>query len=452
MNVLISGAGIAGPTLAYWLVQHGIDATLVEKAPAARTGGYIIDFWGAGYDIAERMQLAPELAARGYHVKELRMVGRDGRRRGGFATGVIERLTGGRFTSLPRGDLAAMIHGTLAGRVETLFGDSIAGLEDDGRVVRVQFERAAPRTFDLVVGADGLHSTVRERVFGPQAQFERYLGYRVAAFSAPGYLPRDEPVYVVQGAPGTQVGRFAMRGDRTMFLFVFRDDDSGPAMHDTAAQKALLHARYDDGGWECEQILAALDDCDDLYFDRVSQIVMPAWTRGRVALVGDAAACVSLIAGQGSALAMVEAYVLAGELAAAAGDHARAFAAYEARLRPFLANKQRAARKFARSFVPSSRFQLFVRDQAMKLLGVPGVARLAFGGTMLDKIELPRLLRSRRRRASRCRGVAERHDKECENRRSKIDQLVLDGSQSPPAVVGVLVPVDRAGGSERIDK
>jgi 2-polyprenyl-6-methoxyphenol hydroxylase-like FAD-dependent oxidoreductase len=181
-----------------------------------------------------------------------------------------------------------------------------------------------------------------------------------------------------------------MRGDRTMLLFVFAaDEPHGVGAHDMAAQKALLNATFRDAGWECPQILAALDKSDDLYFDRVSQIHMDTWSKGRVALVGDAAFCVSLLAGQGSALAMGAAYALAGELGRADAGPLTAFQHYEALLRPLIATKQKAALQFASGFAPKTRWGLFVRNQVTKAMALPFVAKLAMGSSLLDRIDLP---------------------------------------------------------------
>lgn len=386
MNVLISGAGIAGPCLAYWLARHGHQATIVERAPALRTGGYIVDFWGAGFDVAERMGLVPAIFEAGYDMEEVRQVDRNGKRLSGLPVSVLKRLTNGRFTSLPRSELSALIFRSLGDRVETIFDDSITAIDDRPDAVHVQFERSSPRSFDLVVGADGLHSQVRRLVFGDH--HERYLGIKVAAFASTGYRPRDEGVYLMHTELGQQVGRFSMRDDRMLFLFVFKDPSPElPATID--GQKALLRERFSRSGWEAASILAALDGADNVYLDRVSQIQMERWTRGRVALVGDAAFCVSLLAGQGSALAMVAAYILAGELARATGDHASAFSRYHERLHGFISGKQRAAVRFAPFFAPTSRFGMFVRNQVMKLMAVPFVSKLAIGRELRDSIELP---------------------------------------------------------------
>jgi 2-polyprenyl-6-methoxyphenol hydroxylase-like FAD-dependent oxidoreductase len=193
---------------------------------------------------------------------------------------------------------------------------------------------------------------------------------------------------------GHQVGRFAMREDRTMFLFVFADQEIGGATTgDLQAQKALLRKRFGSSEWECPQILDALDSVNELYFDRVSQIRMGAqagsWTHGRVTLAGDAAFCVSLLAGQGSALAMVAAYILAGELHRAGGDYATAFARYQERFEPFVLKKQKGALHFAGTFAPKSKFSMLLRNQVMKLLKIPWVADLAAGRDLADELALP---------------------------------------------------------------
>lgn len=388
MKVLISGAGIAGPCLAYWLQRQGIQTTLVERSAQLRTGGYVVDFWGAGFDVAERMGLVPQLLEKGYKVKEVRAVDRNGKRVSGFAADVIDRLMRGRATSLPRGELAASIYAALGDRVETIFGDSITALEENGHEVRVQFERSPPRAFDLVIGADGLHSQVRRLAFGEQTQFEKYLGFKVAAFAASGYRPREELVYMTYTQLGQQISRFSMRDDQTMFLFIFADGNPD-IPRDLAAQKALLRERFSGSGWESPNILAALDQSEGLYFDRVSQIRIERWSKGRVALVGDAAFCASLLAGQGSALAMVAAYLLAGELKRARGNHEIAFARYHQQLGEFIAKKQQVAVRFAGFFAPASRFELFLRNQVMKLMVLPLVSELAIGRELRDTIELP---------------------------------------------------------------
>lgn len=390
MKVAIVGAGIAGPTLAYWLWRYGHEPTLIEKAPRLRTGGYAVDFWGGGYAVAERMGLIAELRATGYAVDDVRLVDRNSRTVGGFSVDVFRRNVGGRFVTVPRGDLAAVIYGSIDHHVETLFGQSVSAVAQDDSGVRVTLERGQVRQFDLLIGAGGIHSPVRGLVFGPQAAFEVDLGYRVAAFEVDGYQPRDELVYLAYNTPGRMVGRFALRGEKTLFLFVFTTDhmDDPDPQNLSEVQTTLRHV-FGDAGWECPEILGTLDGASDVYFDVVSQIVMDHWSDGRIALIGDAAAAVSLLAGEGAGLAMVQGYVLAGELNRTGVDHQEAFRRYERQLRPIVEARQRSARGFAAMFAPKTSLGLWTRNQASKLLNIPQLADWVIRREFRDDITLP---------------------------------------------------------------
>ena len=302
-------------------------------------------------------------------------------------------LTGGRFVTLGRSDdLSWLLVEKIKGATEVIFGDELIGFQQHADRVEVQFKHRNERSFDLVIGADGLHSGVRRLVFGSEDLFEKQLGYTVAAFEVRGYRPRDEDVYVIHSEPGRMLGRFALHDDRTLFLFVFATGIAGsPAIADLPTQKALLRKIFGIGKWECARILGELDRAQDLYFDHVSQIKMAAWSRGRVALLGDAAFCVSLMAGQGAALAMTAAYVLAGELAKAAGRHEEAFGNYETRLRAYISSKQKGAERFSAAFAPKTPLGLFLRNQVIKACALPGLARLAFGRDFVDSLQLPGL-------------------------------------------------------------
>ena len=248
-SVLISGIGIAGPTLAYWLNRSGFRCTLVEKSPLLRTGGYVIDFWGLGYDIAERMGLLPEIDAVGCHMQELRVVNDRGQRISGFGTRVFEELTGGRYITLARSDLLTLIFNEIKDANEVLFGNEVTSLKQDAEGVSVTLARGGERRFDLVIGADGLHSQIRKLVFGPPQQFERQLGYTVAAFEVADYSPHDEGVYVMFSRPGRMAGRFALHGDRTLFLLIFVGDYPMPHdAHEIGAQKAIIREKFEDCG------------------------------------------------------------------------------------------------------------------------------------------------------------------------------------------------------------
>jgi 2-polyprenyl-6-methoxyphenol hydroxylase-like FAD-dependent oxidoreductase len=388
VKVAISGAGVAGPAFAYWMRRTGHDVTLIECAPSFRTGGYVIDFWGLGYRIAEKMGIEAAIRAKGYEIESLRAVGADGSTRARLHVGAIRRATEGRYTSIARGDLAATIYHTVENDIETIYSDSIVGIDERDDGVGLTFASAPPRDFDLLIGADGLHSRVRQLTVGSDSACTRYLGCQVAACVVDGYRPREELVYATYNLPGRNIGRFALRDDRTLFLFIFHSEDpDSPA--GLEACKARLHTEFADAGWECRQILAALDEVDDLYFDVVSQVRLDRWCTDRVALIGDAAACVSLLAGEGTGLALVEAYVLAGELHRAAGDFGQAFKAYETRLRRFIEEKQNRASTFVSFFAARTWPGIWLRNVGLRAMNIPVVGDLALNRALRDDIQLP---------------------------------------------------------------
>lgn len=387
MRIAISGIGVAGPTLAYWLARAGHEPTLIEVAPRLRTGGYVIDFWGLGYDVACRMGLESTIQELGYDVQSVRSVRPSGRTRASLSTAGFHRVTNDKFTSLPRGDLAAALYATIDGDAETLFGDSITAITEHPEGICVSFLNGHSRDFDLVVGADGLHSNVRRLVFGHQADAEHYLGCMVAAAVVDGYQPRDDLVYTTYSAPRHSVSRFALRNNRTLLLFIFRS--AGPVVADTHQERiAVLQREFGGLGWECARMIDALGDVDDLYFDVVSQVRLDRWSRGRTVLVGDAAACISLLGGEGTGLAMTEAYVLAGELHTHS-DYHRAFQAYQARLTSFVANKQSRAQRYISVFATKTALGIAMRDFAMRTMNaLPGTDRL-LARSFSDALELP---------------------------------------------------------------
>ncbi|MGH8086316.1 MAG: FAD-binding domain [Lysobacter sp.] len=390
MKVVINGAGIAGTALAYWLSKLGHEVLLVERAPELRTGGFVINLWGVGYDALERMDLLPRLLDLQHHSDELRMVDRSGRTRGGYPTSVLLKLANGRMASLARSDIAAAIYGLLEGRVETLFGDSVTAIDEDGTRVRVGFEHSAPREVDLVIGADGLHSRVRQLVFGPDARFEYPMGCHVASFEVAGYRPRNGNAYVAHTAPGRYVARFPMRDDRMLFFVLLRDEylkGRVPASH--AERRAALTDALAGIGWESAAILSAVEQVNDIYFDSISQIRMDAWAKGKVALIGDAAACPSLIAGEGAGFALAQAYVLAGELHRHGGDTGAAIADYQARLAAVVARKQKQAESLVASFVPRTALGVRARDYATLLMRLPVLPKILMGRYFHDEMTLP---------------------------------------------------------------
>jgi 2-polyprenyl-6-methoxyphenol hydroxylase-like FAD-dependent oxidoreductase len=348
----------------------------------------MIDFWGVGYDVAERMGLLPRLREDGYRIREVRLVNASGKRVAGFDADVMRDVSEGRFLSLLRGDLARRVHELVADRVGMLFGDSIAALEQDARGVTVTFEHAPVRRFDLVVGADGLRSRVRSLCF--EGAQERHLGYYTAAFCAGNYPHRDPGCYVSYTVPGRQVARYALRDGQSAFFFIFAQDEPlGIADHDVASQRQALWDRFGAAGWECREILEALEGSEGLYFDAVAQIRLSSWSSGRVVVLGDAAYCPSLLAGQGAGLAMAGAYTLAHALATARGDHRAAFADYERRFKPLADAKQRGAEYFGGWFAPRTRLGLGFRNVATRLMNLRPVARLILESALEDRYSLP---------------------------------------------------------------
>ncbi|MBQ0827166.1 FAD-dependent monooxygenase [Streptomyces tagetis] len=365
-RVLISGASIAGPALAYWLDRYGFEVTVVEKADAVRGGGYAIDVRGTARGVVERMGLLPRLRER--HVDSQRITFLDA---AGETVGTVqpEQMTGGEAgldLEVRRGDLADALYLPLRDRVEFLFGDSIATLDDDGDAVHIVFDSGTRRTFDLVIGADGLHSNTRSLVLGPEEPYHRYLRRVFAGFT----LDNDFGLAhegVIWSEPGRSAVLYAHEpSDRVHgFLAFTRDTPPLDAFRDPRAQRSLVASCFPEQVWHLPRLVEAMQEADDLFFDVVSQIHLPVWSHGRVALAGDAAHATSFLSGQGSSLALVGAYILAGELATHA-DHQAAFAAYEDRMRPFAERNQALAGNGGTVVTPSTREELDARNALLR--------------------------------------------------------------------------------------
>jgi 2-polyprenyl-6-methoxyphenol hydroxylase-like FAD-dependent oxidoreductase len=388
MKIAINGIGVAGPTLAYWLKRLGHEPVLYEIAPELRTGGYVIDFWGLGYDIAKKMGVMPELRKKGYHIKKLKLLKPNGQVATSANLRVASDLLNGRFISIERSDVASSIYKACKD-VRSEFGVSITDIKEGANGVSVTLSNGDKEDFDLVVGADGLHSKVREVVFGKEKKFAKNMGFYVAAFELKGYQPRDELTYVMHRVPGKSVSRFAKRDDTTLFLFVCRADLVKEIPTTEEQEKATLRSIFGKMEWEVQCILERMDEVKDIYFDSVSQIQIKHWSKGRVALIGDAGACASLLAGEGTGLAIIEAYVLANEIHRAGDDYAEAFENYEQILRKFIEGKQKSANKFANFFAPKNRFSGYVGNLGLKIANVPFFARMFLGATLRDDIKLP---------------------------------------------------------------
>ncbi|MET7936372.1 FAD-dependent monooxygenase [Streptomyces sp. NPDC005322] len=360
-RVLISGASVGGPALAYWLDRYGFRVTVVERATGLRPGGQAIDVRGPALEVCERMGVLEKIRGHATGLRGMSTVDDEGKEL--FST-TAHTATGGDLdrpdVEILRDDLASILHGAGGDGIEYLFGDSIAALAQGSDEVAVTFRSGASRTFDLVVAADGVHSATRALVFGPEENFIRPLGGYLAVWTVPNYLGLDrwQVLYSLQGDLwGGMV--MSVRDNTEARVYVGFESDEPPTrvLGDRTASehKRLVAERYADARWEMPRLLEYMWGASDFHFDTVAQIHMDSWSRGRVALLGDAGYCGSPASGQGTTMALAGAYVLAGELKAADGDHTTAFAAYERELRDYvtanqelaLANKERMEAEIA---------------------------------------------------------------------------------------------------------
>ncbi|OXM48435.1 FAD-dependent oxidoreductase [Amycolatopsis thailandensis] len=354
-TVLISGASIAGPALAFWLSRQGYAVTVVERSPELRTGGQAVDFKGATHrTVLERMGLLDEIHRHQTGGLDQTFIDAEGRplavMPGEFTGGDVE---------IRRGDLARIMYERTAHDCEYVFGDSITSLAETADGVDVTFERGAPRRFDLVFGADGIHSTVRRLAFGPEADYVKHLGHYYAL------VETDEAgdfgdAAVLYNEPGRLA---AAGGPKAPAFFVFASPELSYDRYDIERQKEILAAAYAGGGWRVPELMAAVKRSDDVYLDSISRVAMDSYSTGRVALLGDAAYG-NTLGGFGTGLAVVAAYVIAGELAAADGDHEPAFRRYDEKFRGYA--------KIARSanagpfLAPPTKLRIKLRNQMFK--------------------------------------------------------------------------------------
>lgn len=362
-DVLISGAGVAGNTLAYWLARHGMRPTVVERSQGLRSSGNPVDVRGPAMPVAEAMGIVPRLRDAATAAVAMSLVDASGRQRARVR--MPAAAGAGPEVELPRGDLAAILHEAAVDDAEFLFDDAVTALEQDGDGVDVTFERAGPRRFDLVVGADGLHSTIRRLAFGPEADYVHHAGLHVATLRLGRPAERPDTV-LLYNVPGRLASVHPARGD-ALAAFIFR----GPSIpdldyRDVGRHKQIVIDAYAGAGWRTPELLDQVRIADDLYFDAVSAVRLPGWSRGRVTLVGDAASCVSLL-GDGSSLALAGAHTL-GEALAAHRDPSDAFRDYEARHRTRVASKQRNIGRAAAVLVPRTRLGIAVRNLAARVV------------------------------------------------------------------------------------
>ncbi|MCX4966829.1 FAD-dependent monooxygenase [Streptomyces sp. NBC_00654] len=367
-KVLISGGGVAGSALAFWLNRYGFAVTVVEKAGTPRRGGYPIDVRGTALEVVRRMGILPRLQDAHIDLRRLTFLEGNGSEVASVKPHSVAGGVAGRDVEVRRGDLTDALHAVVRDDVEFLFNDSIGTLDQSGHGVDVTFRRGNRRTFDMVFGADGLHSRTREAVFGPEGQFHRYLGYCFAGFTMRNTFGLSHET-VMWNDPGRAAALYAVgdTGDVHALLNFAHPEPPFEAFRNPEAQRDLVAAVFADAGWEVPGMVAAMRGAEDLFFDVVSQIRMPRWSSGRVALVGDAAYAPSFLTGQGSSLALVGAYMLAGSLADR--DHAAGFAAYEHHTREFVTVNQEQVGEGDATLFPTTAQALEQRNDMLRSLG-----------------------------------------------------------------------------------
>ncbi|MFI5589716.1 FAD-dependent monooxygenase [Amycolatopsis sp. NPDC051758] len=354
LTVLISGASIAGPALAHWLARYGCTVTVVERAPGVRPGGQAVDFKGATHrTVLRRMGILDEVLARQTGGTDQTIINAEG-----HAQAVIPgEFTGGEI-EIRRGDLAQLLHERTAPHCEYVFGDTITSLTETADGVDVTFARAAPRRFDLVVGADGIHSNVRRLAFGPEHDYVQHLGHYYALAELGEEVADGDAV--MYNEPGRMA---AVGGPKASAFFVFASPELDYDRTDVERQRALVAGAYRGAGWRVAELIAKVPEAREFYLDALARVTIDHYSRGRVVLLGDAAYG-NTLGGFGTGLAIVGAYVLAGELLAADGDHRTAFARYEEQLRGYAKISQRAS---AGPFLaPPSRLRIKLRDWTFK--------------------------------------------------------------------------------------
>jgi 2-polyprenyl-6-methoxyphenol hydroxylase-like FAD-dependent oxidoreductase len=371
-RVLISGASVAGPTAAYWLSRAGYAVTVVERMPLARvrSSGHAVDLFGPAMDVAEWTGVLPAITDARTRTEIVSFQPDHGR---GVDVEMRRMVAGnsGRHVEIMRGELATILYEATRRDVQYLFEDSIRTIVEEPDGITVTFEQTPVGRFDLVIGADGLHSIVRRLVFGPEEQFRRFLGGYLAGAALPNFLALEGRM-VVWNAPGRLAAIFPVHGTATARGgFLFRSSAEFAINHrDFDRQKRLLHHIYGRDSWQVPRLLAEIDAADDFYFDSISQIEMDSFIKGRVALVGDAGYSPGPAVGGGTSIAMVGAYVLAQELANAGHDYQIGLLAYQDRMRDLTIKARRIGSSTMSTLIPRTAIQARLIPQLLRLVAL----------------------------------------------------------------------------------
>ncbi|UGT38548.1 FAD-dependent monooxygenase [Nocardia yamanashiensis] len=390
-GILISGGSIAGLTLAYWLRRYGFDVTVVERAPAPRPGGQAVDLRGVAKQVAERMGVLPAIERARVRERGLAYVDASGKRSAAMPAELFDGEGAVAEIEILRGDLTDILYAAARSGVEYLFGDTVTALRETRDGIAVSFQHNPSRVFDLVIGADGLHSNVRRLAFGPESEFVHHLGAYLAYFTVPVDGLELDDWFLMHNAPGGLLAAIRPESpSAAKAMFGFKAAELVYDRHDIAGQQRILSERFAETGWHTPRLLAAMHQAPDFFFDTISQTRMDRWSHGRVALVGDAGYCGSPLSGNGTAMAMVGAYVLAGELAHARNDHATAFTRYQEVLRPYVTECQQLPPGGVNGFLPAGRAAITVRNLSVRLMtSKPFRGLMAKSLQKADAITLP---------------------------------------------------------------
>lgn len=389
MRVLISGGGIAGLTLAYWLHHYDIPSVVIEQANSVRPDGYGIDFFGTGYDVAERMGLIDRLEPQQIPVDAALYVNKQGRPATTMNIALMKKIMDGKYMALIHGTLEEALYEALAGQVDVQFGRSLTTVQQNSEQVVVTFNDGTTESFDVLIGADGVHSLTRKLVFGPEEQFSHFLGYMIACYCLPDKydIGHTWKIYV---EPGRMSGAYRSNHEGDIFtLFIYQTT----RMEHLPREQRLPRLRevFTGMGWITQQLLDDAPDPHAIFMDAVTQIQMSTRHHGRVALVGDACGCPTLISGQGASLAMGGAYLLAKALHEAA-TYQEAFQGYEQQMLSHVQAQQKNARGLAKSFVPGSSLSILLQQVVMKVVlrkAFIGLLRRQFGARSILQPQVP---------------------------------------------------------------
>lgn len=365
-RVLISGGGIAGLTLGILLRRQGWDPLVIERDAALRTEGYIVDIFGTGWDIAERIGVIDALKEVRYPLDYMEYISKDGRPFLSIEMARLKQAFGNKYLPLQRSDLERVLFERAKSEgLSVRFGTQVRNVRDNGSLVEVEFEDNSRDSFSLVFGADGVHSRIRQMVFGREEQFARFLGAYVAAFQAVNKYGIKRSIKFFE-EPGRLVAFYPLSDSVLTTIYIFRSGNSG--FIPRAERLSLIQNKFKGAGWICRRILEEVEPSVSVFLDSYTQIVMPSWSKGRIALLGDACGCLTMVSGQGSQVAMGEAYVISRELEYHRDDFAQAFRNYEKFYKPMVSKKQNDAARFLKIVIPPAHFPSCLRRSALRII------------------------------------------------------------------------------------